>query len=465
VFVAILCYIRAVNSILEPARSLEVVLETEVLVVGSGPGGLAAALASARAGVSTALIDRHGCFGGNITQVGVEGFAWYRHEGTVDCEGIGIEFENRAKSMGAAMPEPQSLSHALDAEMFKWVADVLVDEAGVAPLLHRLCVAPIMEQDSVRGVIIESKAGRQAILAQRVIDATGDADIASRAGAPVGKTPKEKMMSVSVMFSMSGVSKQRFIDAVKADPQTYADWSGNNEWDYETTGKEDQLFSPFLRKPFQKALEAGLIPPYLHTIAGTWGGVSKQGDLTYLNLVHIPGIDGTDPNDLTLGEMRGRREAIYAMEALRKFMPGCEDAKLRNFGMTLGVRDTRKIDALYNLTGTDVREQARFDDAIGIFPEFIDGYGILILPTTGRYWHVPYRALVPKGVGNLLVAGRCIGGDYVSHASVRNMMCCAVSGQGAGVAAAISVRRDEPFDRLSIAAVQEELTRQGARFR
>jgi ribulose 1,5-bisphosphate synthetase/thiazole synthase len=453
------------SSIVEPARSLEIVLQTDVLVVGSGPGGLSAALAAARAGARTALIDRNGCFGGNITQVGVEGFAWYRHEDTVDCEGIGIEFENRAKAMGAAAPEPQSRSLALDAEMFKWVADVLVEEAGVAPLLHRLGVAPIMEKSTIRGVVIESKAGRQAILARRVIDATGDADIATRAGAPVRKTPKEKMMSVSVMFSMSGVNKQRFIDAVKADPQTYADWSGNNEWDYETTGKEDTLFSPFLRKPFQRAVEAGLIPAYLHTIAGTWGGVSDQGDLTYLNLVHIPEIDGTDPNDLTVGEMRGRREAIHALEALRKFMPGCEDAKLRNFGMTLGIRDTRKIDALYNLTGTDVREQARFDDAIGIFPEFIDGYGILILPTTGRYWHVPYRALVPKGVVNLLVAGRCIGGDHVSHASARNMMCCAVSGQGAGVAAAVSLHRDEPLDRLNIDAVHRELARQGARYR
>ncbi|MGA8707025.1 MAG: FAD-dependent oxidoreductase, partial [Steroidobacteraceae bacterium] len=397
------------TTVAEPARSLEVVLETDVLVVGSGPGGLAAALAAARTGVRTALIDRNGCFGGNITQVGVEGFAWYRHEQTVDCEGIGIEFENRAKAMGAAMPEPQSLSHALDAEMFKWVADVLVEEAGVAPLLHRLCVAPIMQGRAVVGAIIESKAGRQAILAKRVIDATGDADIATRAGAPVFKTPKEKMMAVSVMFSMSGVSKQRFIDAVKADPQTYADWSGNGEWDYETTGKEDKLFSPFLRKPFQKALEAGVIPPNLKTIAGTWGTVTDQGDLTYLNLVHVPEIDGTDPDDLTAGEIRGRREAIYALEALRKFMPGCENAKLRNFGMTLGIRDTRKIDALYNLTGNDVREQGRFDDAIGIFPEFIDGYGILILPTTGRYWQVPYRALVPKGVSQLLVAGRCIG--------------------------------------------------------
>ena len=451
------------KKISEPARAIDVILETDVLVVGSGPGGLAAALAAARAGAHTALVDRNGCFGGNITQVGVEGFAWYRHEHTVDCEGIGIEFETRAKAMGAAMPEPQSLSHALDAEMFKWVADVLVEEAGVTPLLHRLCVAPLVEHGAIRGVICESKAGREAILARRVVDATGDADIATRAGAPVRKTPKEKMMAASVMFSMSGVNKQRFIEAVKADPQTYADWSGNAEWDYETSGKEDRMFSPFLRKPFKKALEAGIIPKHLSTIAGTWGTVTDQGDLTYLNLVHLPEIDGTDPNDLTTGEMRGRREAIYAVEALRRFMPGCEDAKLRNFGMTLGIRDTRKIDALYNLTGKDVREQARFDDAIGIFPEFIDGYGTLILPTTGRYWHVPYRALVPKGVGHLIVAGRCIGGDHMSHASARNMMCCAVSGQGAGVAAAVSLRRDEPFERLNVGAVQKELARQGAR--
>jgi ribulose 1,5-bisphosphate synthetase/thiazole synthase len=453
------------NQINEAARSIDVILETDVLVVGSGPGGLAAALAAARAGARTALIDRNGCFGGNITQVGVEGFAWYRHEHTVDCEGIGIELERRAAAMGAAMPEPQSLSHALDAEMFKWVADVLVQEAGITPLLHRLCVAPIMDHEAIRGVITESKAGREAILAKRVIDATGDADIATRAGAPVRKSPKNEMMSASVMFSMSGVNKKRFIEAVKADPQTYADWSGNEEWDYETSGKEDMLFSPFLRKPFQKALAAGIIPPNLHTIAGTWGSVSDQGDLTYLNLVHLPEIDGTDPADLTIGEMRGRREAIYALEALRGFMPGCEEAKLRNFGMTLGIRDTRKIDALYNLTGADVREQGRFEDAIGIFPEFIDGYGILILPTTGRYWQVPYRALVPKGVRNLLVAGRCIGGDKISHASARNMMCCAVSGQGAGVAAAVSLQRNEALDQLNIGAVHEELARQGARFR
>ena len=154
---------------------------------------------------------------------------------------------------------------------------------------------------------------------------------------------------------------------------------------------------------------------------------------------------------------------MLAIEALKRFMPGCEDAKLRNFGMTLGVRDTRKIDAAYNLTEADVHGQARFDDAIGIFPEFIDGYGVLILPTTGRYFHVPYRSLVPKGVANLLVAGRSIGGDKLSHAAVRNMMCCAVSGQGAGTAAAVSLKTGRAVAEVDIAAVQAELKRQGAR--
>jgi ribulose 1,5-bisphosphate synthetase/thiazole synthase len=455
---------NALAQIVEPQRAVDVIAETDVLVVGSGPAGLAAALASSRAGARTVLLDRNGCFGGNITQVGVEGFAWYRHEGTVDCEGIGIEFEQRATAMGAAMPEPQSLSHALDAEMFKYVADVLVEEAHVTPMLHRLFVAPIMKDGAIQGVITESKSGRQAILAKRVIDATGDADVAARAGAPVRKTPREEMMAASVMFSMSGVNKKRFIEQVKADPQTYKDWTGNGEWTITTTGKEDDMFSPFLRKPFKQAVASGLIPANLNTIAGTWGTVTDQGDLTYLNLVHLPNVDGTSAADLTSGEMEGRRQAIMAVTALRRFMPGCEQAKLRNFGMTLGVRDTRKIDAAYNLTDADVRGQGRFEDAIGIFPEFVDGYGILILPTTGRYFHVPYRALLPQGVENLLVAGRCIGGDKVSHAAVRNMMCCAVSGQGAGVAAAISIQTNQGFRELEIARVQGELKRQGARF-
>ena len=447
----------------EAARSVDVVHETDVLVVGSGPGGLSAALAASRAGALTTLLDRYGCFGGNMTQVGVESIGWYRHEQTVEADGIGRELEERAAAMGAANPESQSLSMGIDGERFKFVADVLVAEAGITPMLHRLAVQPIVEDGAICGVITESKSGREAVVAKRVVDATGDADMAARAGAPVRKTPREEMLAASVMFSMSGVNKERFLEEVKADPQTYRDWAGNAEWDIETTGKEDEMFSPFLRKPFKKAVEEGLIPANLITLAGTWGTVNDQGDLTYLNLVHLPEVDGTSTDDLTRGEIEGRRQAMQAIKALRAFMPGCEDAKLRNFGMTIGIRDTRKIEALYDLTGTDVREQGRFEDSIGVFPEFIDGYGILILPTTGRYYQVPYRSLVPKGVANLIVAGRSIGGDKVSHASTRNMMCCTVSGQGAGVAAAISLRTDQPFDRLDVPRVQAELRRQGVR--
>ena len=154
---------------------------------------------------------------------------------------------------------------------------------------------------------------------------------------------------------------------------------------------------------------------------------------------------------------------MLAVAALRAYNPGCENARLRNFGMTLGVRDTRKIDAVYNMTAADVREQGRFDDSIGIFPEFIDGYGILILPTTGRYFHLPYRTLLPRDVENLLVAGRATGGDRDSHAATRNMMCCTVTGQGAGVAAALSVKHDQDLATLDITLLQSELQRQGVR--
>ncbi len=447
----------------EPARDIAIIHETDVLVVGSGPGGLAAALAAARTGVAVTLVERFGCFGGNLTVVGVEGFAWYRHSQTVEANGIGREFEERAKAMGAAVPESQSLSYEIDSEGFKLVADVLVQEAGIHPMLHRVFVAPVMDGDNIIGIFVEYKAGREAILAKRVIDATGDADVAFRAGAPTRTTPVEQMQAASVMFHLAGVDKKAFMAGVQHDPQTYQDWS-TGEWAIETSGKEDTMFSPFLKKPFAQAIRDGVIPPHLNTIAGTWGAMHDTGELTYMNLVHLAGCDGTDPDSMTRFEIEGRKQAMLATEALRRYTPGCTGVRLRNFGMTIGIRDTRKIDAAYNLTEHDVREQARFGDSVGIYPEFIDGYGVLILPTTGRYMHIPYRSMLPHRVKNLLVTGRAIGGDRIAHAATRNMACCAVAGQGAGIAAALSVRSGKALDNIDIDALQAELQRQGVRY-
>jgi hypothetical protein len=180
-------------------------------------------------------------------------------------------------------------------------------------------------------------------------------------------------------------------------------------------------------------------------------------------MVYMYGYDGTNVWDLTWAEIEGRRQAMLAIEALKRYAPGFEGARLRNFGMTLGVRDTRKIVGQYNLTAHDVRNQVRFDDSIGIFPEFIDGYGVLILPTTGRYFHVPYGILLPHGVENLLVAGRCVAGDQISHGATHNQMCCTVTGQGAGVAAAISLKQDTTCKSVDLTLVQKVLSGQGVR--
>jgi len=442
----------------EPARTIPVMAETDVLVVGSGPGGLSAAIAAAREGVDTMLVERYGCFGGNITQAQVGSIAWYRREKTVEAGGIGVEFEIRAKEMGASQEDPESAGHAelLEADMFKYVADTMVQEAGIVPILHCFTVNVITEGDTIKGVITESKSGRQAILAKRIIDATGDADVAYHAGAPYSKAPKGELMGATSSFGCSGVDVERFPEYVKANPSHLGDWSA------ETTGKEDDMFSSYIVEPFMKAREAGDVPDDV-ILLGYWGGLTEAGEAKNINVAHLIGIDSTDVRDLTRAEMEGRRNSIYALEAMRKHTPGFEKATLRTFNSSVGIRESRKIIGEYCITEHDVKNQARFDDSIGIFPEFLDGYGVVIMPTTGRYFQVPYGIILPRKIENLLVAGRCVSGDKISFAATRQMMCCAVTGQGAGVAAAISLKDKVTCRKVDISRVQKALKKQGVR--
>jgi len=452
--------------IVEPRKEVPIMDRCEVLVVGGGPSGLSAALAARRAGADVIILERYGCFGGTITTVGMETLGWYRYEGTEDCEGVGREMERMAERMGGTTKWPYNNSDCLDAEQFKIVADTLIRESGVRPYLHIWVVEALVNGSSeVFGVVTESKSGRQAILADRVIDCTGDADVAHLAGCSYSILDAKDTMGVTTVFNAAGVNTEKFKAYVNNNTATYKDWS--RQWAQTTTGKEDHLKSPYLDLEFQKAADAGAIPKEaLENLGGSWSALSNAGEATNLNLVSLAGIDVTCVKSLTHAEMEGRANVIHALNGLKSAVPGFEKAKLRNFAMTVGARDSRKIMGKYNLTGEDVCNQARFDDVVGVFPEFVDGYNILILPTSGRFFQVPYGCMVPEiGASNLLVAGRCVAGDRVSHAAMRNMMACTVTGQGAGVAAAISARERVNTSDVDIRQVQEELVRQGVRLR
>lgn len=445
-----------------PAKQIPVLAETEVLVVGGGPAGIGAAIAAARQGAKTLLLERYGCCGGMMTTAGVESIAWWRHEKTVEAGGIAHEIERTAMERGATAPEPQSISQAINAERFKVVADEMLEEAGVERLLHIMAVDVIMEGKTVKGVVTESKSGRQAIFASVVIDCTGDADIAYFSGVPFVQPGRDDIMAVTTVFSCSNVDKKRFLEDVAKTKPKYGDWGTDEEnknWSYTVHESCRDMFSPYLGKVFAKGKAAGFVPKEV-TLGGSWSTITDYGDANYMNVVSIPNVDCTDVRDLTRAEIEGRKQALFALETLRRFQPGFENAVLKNFGMTIGLRESRHIIGRTRLTEHDICHQGRHADAIGIFPKFIDGNGMLKLPLEPLYFHIPLGCMQPQEVENLLVCGRGIDADAFAYATTRNMGCCIVTGQGAGVAAAVAVKDNVPVSGVDIAKVQGALTAQ-----
>ena len=282
--------------ITEPKKKIEVIDTCEVLVVGGGPAGLSASIAASRAGCKVILIERYGCFGGVITTVGMETLGWYRYEGTNDCNGLGNEMEKMAQRLGGTQKWPYNDSHCLDADFFKVIADKLIEDNNIIPYLHCYATEVILENNTITGVITESKSGRKAIKAERVIDCTGDADIAYLCGCEYTTLSKKDIMAVTTVFNCSGVDKQTFLNYIENNKKTFSDWGGS--WSIDKKEKESKLNTPYISDK---------------SINGTWSSVTDAGEATNLNLIHMKGYDSTSVKDLTKAEIEGRKKTMMAM--------------------------------------------------------------------------------------------------------------------------------------------------------
>jgi ribulose 1,5-bisphosphate synthetase/thiazole synthase len=421
------------------SRDVPVLVRTEVLVVGSGPAGISAAVASARTGAKTLIVERYGCLGGALTVSNVSSYSFSVNKFPETLSGIPKEIDERCRAYGAYAPYYRGSGIFVEAEAYKCMLDEWMAEEGINILLHTTVIGAVVEEGVIRGVFCHSKSGIGVILADSVVDASGDGDVSAYAGAPFEKRDREKLQPVSVVFGISDVDSEKF----------------NSHFE-----KCSNVFSDV----FTKAAEAGEWNSPKR--GGAWKILTPSGDIKSLNLTLVREIDATDVFDLTRAEIEGRRQINHIIYLFRKYGKhiGLGECTLRAIAPQLGLRETRRIVGEYQITGSDVREMRSFEDGIGRLVCTIDLYGDLktsYKPEQSETFSVPYRALVPKGVDGLLVAGRCISCDEVSFGAVRLMVGCALTGQAAGVAAALSVRQGVKPRELDVNDVRAALVRFG----
>lgn len=423
----------------EPARELPVSCEVDVLVCGGGPSGIAAAVSAAKNGVSVMLIERFNCLGGQGTVGLVTSFMSMSAYtgGRQVIKGVWEEFTNLLEEMGGCIKpsdmaekkpyfatgrhEPDTAICPFDPELYKIAADRLMEKYGVKVLFHTYITAAIMEEREVKGVIIENKSGRQAILAKRIVDCTGDGDVIAYAGAPfetgVGeKEGREVKSPVSTMFCFD-----------TAAPDT-------------VTWKVD------------KSLAYGAVNLF----------PLMRDDEFRAEMTRVTDINPCSAEDITKGEIACRKQILEVMDWLHKNYKGTEKARLTKIANMMGMMMSRRIVAEYKVTTDDILHYRMFDDVIcmnayGVDIHNPDGGGCeLYWLIPGHAYSIPYRALLPLGVENIIAAGRCI-----AHEGIAVMATCYGTGEAAGAAAALSIRDHVALRMVSVEKLQDILKKQG----
>lgn len=441
----------------ERPRQTPVVREVDVAVCGGGPAGIAAALAAARTGARTVLIERYGFLGGMGTAGMVSSFAYGYHDKVrFLIGGIFQEIRESLHHRGALIMTERKGWEPFHPEVYKTLAFELLEEAGVEVLCHAFVADAHMAGARIDAAIIESKAGRQAIRAKVFVEATGDGDLAARAGVPftVGRDSDGATQPMTLMFVLGNV------DIHKLGPTLERGY-------WKTEEGRPYLNATGFRSVVERAKEAGELRIPREDVSAIFTIPWLEG-VVGVNFGRIQGLTALDPACMTKAEMEGRRQVANAVELFHKYLPGFENAQLIYTGPQVGVRETRRMHGLYCLTQEDIFNLRQFDDVIAQSCYMIDihlpdrpGTTFWKLPK-GTHYDIPYHSLLPQKIENLLLAGRCISATHEALGSFRVQAICMAIGQAAGTAAALGAQSGISPKQLRPETLQKRLDADGA---